>query len=389
MAAPAAQAQDITARFYPEKQEYLVGEPIVIVLEVANDSSHDVGISDEHCDGLHPKQFQVTNAQLKTEIGLYGCAAWGGVAWSCASGARNTAPGAKFEQRWLLGQEESFDLSQPGVYHVKASRQVRVYGPGGFQDVIGDFDADSEFDIVIREAKEGELEAAYVPFVADLASTDYGTKGLAISAVTQNPPAFLENAILRLAAKPGTAYQSIDGLKRLGTPTARAKLIELESADDEGIRQQAIQALGQIGNSEDCDAILSTAARNKEYTQGQAYVAAGRICGEKAVPALAVLSASADQQLARAAATGLGNTGSREAVAILISVLVNSDAYVRREALGALCTLTHHGSRPEGVGDATNASQAYNEWRNWWAMNSQTATIYGPDECPATQSDQQ
>jgi HEAT repeat protein len=380
-------AQDITARFYAEKQEYFVGEPIIIVLEVANNASRDVEVGDEHCDWLHPDQFQLVDVPLKKEISLFGCAPWGGWAGSCGSGARKLPASSKLEQRFLLrGQFYSqFDLVQPGTYHVKASRHVRVYGKG-LDDVLADIEAQNEFDVVLREPREGELEAAYQRFLPDLHSTDYETQSLAASALTQDPPQFLENVILSLAANRETANQSIDGLKHLGTAAARKKLIEISSTGDESLRQQAIPALGTIGNPEDCDAILSIAALNQQYTQAQAYIAAGRICGEKAVLPLASLLPSADEQLARAIATALGNTASRDAVSPLISLLVSPDAFVRREAIGALFTLIHHGNRPE-FNDPIDASQAYSGWRSWWAMNSQTAAIYGPDQCPATSPD--
>ena len=61
---PASFAQDITARFYPEKQEYVVGEPIVIVLEVKNGTSHAVEMEQDSCSWINPEQFQVTNAPV-------------------------------------------------------------------------------------------------------------------------------------------------------------------------------------------------------------------------------------------------------------------------------------------------------------------------------------
>ena len=96
---------------------------------------------------------------------------------------------------------------------------------------------------------------------------------------------------------------------------------------------------------------------------------------------LASLLPSADDQLAAAVATGLGNTASRDAIRPLISLLLSSDAFVRRQADAALFTLTHHG-KPRELNDSTDPKQSYLEWRSWWAMNSQAAQIYTPDECP-------
>lgn len=376
---PSALAQDLTAHFYPEKQEFVLGEPVIVVLEVANNTSRAVEVEHD-CDWLHPEQLQVANATAKKEVHLMGCAPLGGWAGSCGIGARITPAGEQFERRFLL--DHQFDFSRPGVYHVKASRHVKVYGDG-FDDLIADLDAQDQFDVVLREPRGRELEDAYQPFIAGLSSTDYGTKAFAALALTQNPPRFLEGVILSLAANGDTVLQSVDGLERLATPAARARLVELSSAKDRGLREKAIAALGRIGNPEDCDAMLNIAAEN-ELEQTQAYVAAGRICRSGAVSVLASLLPSADDQLAAAVATGLGNTASRDAVPPLISLLLSSDAYVRREADAALFTLTHHGT-PRDLNDPADPRQGYSEWHSWWAKNSRTARIYSTDECPAPQ----
>lgn len=376
-------AQQVTARFYPEKQQYLVGEPVIIVLEVANNSSRDVEVSDQNCD-WPDSMFEVTNTPFKKEKGLSGCAPWGGWAGSCGIGARKLRAGSARQQRFLLRGpfNSQFDLSQPATYHVKASRTVSIYG-NGFEDVLAREDVQSEFDISLREPRDRELEASYQRFVSDLQSTDYETKLLAVLALTQDPPLFLENVILPLADDRNTTYQSVHGLERLGTEAARKKLIEMASTGEESLRQQAIPALGRIGNSEDCDAILAIATHNHQYTQVQAYIAAGRICGEKAVWPVVSILPSADQQLAQGLAAALGNTASRDAVPPLISLLISPDAFVRREAIGALFTLTHRGSVPQ-FNDPVDSNKTFSEWRAWWAVNSRTAAIYGPDQCPST-----
>jgi|HubBroStandDraft_1064217.scaffolds.fasta_scaffold01670_14 hypothetical protein len=377
--APTTFAQDITARFYPEKQEYLVGEPVIIVLEVVNNSSNDIEVDDGHCYWIDPEQFQIADAPSRKEVSLSGCPS-GGSGGSCVAATRKTAAGARFEQRFLLAG--AFDLSQPGTYHVKALRHVNIYGGGRSDDVITTVDAQSSFEILLRQPKQGELEAAYQPFLTDINGTDEERKTLAMSALTQNPPQFLEKAILSLAADGSAPFGSVDGLEHLATPAARARLIELASGDDQFLRQQAVYALGEIGDPGDCDAILNIAAHNRRYDETDAYLAVGRVCRERGVPFLAGLLPSAHQRLATAVATGLGNTASRKSVPILIGLLVSPDFYVRQEAADALLTLTHRETTEDVVADPSEARQAHSEWRSWWDLNSQTAPIYGPDECP-------
>jgi hypothetical protein len=388
-AAPAASAQGITARFYPEKQEYLVDEPIVIVLEVKNATSHEVEMEDEGCNWLYPVQFEVTNAPVIHEVGLLGCAPEGWTGGDCPISALQVPARGILRKRYLLNgpDDTQFDVSSAGTYHIKASKEVRIDRNGKLWDVIATIDAENEFDILLREPADGELDARFAPYVKDLTSSDLETQWLAAEAVTQNPPGFLEPVILSMADSGDDAlrFAAINGLKKLASPAARAKLIELASASgsgqDEGLAQQAIPALGEIANSDDCSAILRIAARTKQYTQGEAYMAAGRICREKAVPALNGALAGADEELAQSVATALGNTGSREAVPVLIDLLTSTDESVRIEADSALFTLTHRNI--EDVSTPAAAARVSSAWRSWWFGNSDSAPVYRPDECPA------
>jgi len=52
--APHASAEQITARFYPEKQHYLVGEPIIVIFEIVNSSAKAVEIGDSNCPSFGP-----------------------------------------------------------------------------------------------------------------------------------------------------------------------------------------------------------------------------------------------------------------------------------------------------------------------------------------------
>lgn len=88
---PVSFAQDITARFYPEKQGYVVGEPIVIVLEVKNGTSQAIQAGEDDCDWMHPNEFHVTNAPIISSVSLFGCAPLGGIAGDCLIGAQKSA----------------------------------------------------------------------------------------------------------------------------------------------------------------------------------------------------------------------------------------------------------------------------------------------------------
>ena len=297
---------------------------------------------------------------------------------SCLIVTRQIPAGQTYQKRFLL--EGPFELASAGTYHVRATRKQAV-GSVETNVLPISVDVQSEFDITLRVPEEGELEAAYQPLLNDLASRDLMVRYLAASAVTQNPPRFAEVPILALADDRPLADLSINGLKRLATPAARAKLLQMASlSSPESTRQPAIRALGEIGNSEDCEAMLEIAGQNSNYTQAEAYIIAGRICKERAIPVLYSLIPSAGSQLLMGIVGGLENTSSRRAVPALIGLLQNPDRNIRRDAHEALATLTHRIAK-YGTADEDSARKSYGQWSKWWAANGKKARIYTSDQC--------
>jgi hypothetical protein len=372
---PAVWAQEVTGRFFPEKERYLVGEPIIIDFEVVNGTDKVAEIGTGNCLWMNPRQFEVDNASPAKHIGVYTCAAQA-TAGSCLGSFVEIPSGGKYLERFLL--EGPFQIDSPSIYHIRAKREQEIRRKGT-QEVLANLKAESNFDLPLRSPEDHELEAAYQPFFNDLHSKDLIVKYFAASAVTQKPPRFAEAAILVLANdEPGP---SIGGLERLATPAARAKLLEMASiSSPEYLRQASIQALGEMGNSDDCDAMLNIARQSENYTRGEAYIASAQLCKEQAVPTLLRLLPAADDQLLVYIATALENTYSRNAVPPLITLLSNPDESVRRGAEQALATLTHQRSQ-YGIADADSARESNRDWSTWWARNGAAANIYGPDAC--------
>jgi len=377
--APHTSAQQIIGRFYPEKQQYLVGEPIIVVFEIVNKSPRAIEIAESDCPSRH--QFEVDNAPPRQKMELYGCGRKP-ISLDCMIGSREIPAGGRSQERVLL--EGEFELDSPGKYHVRTMFEQTVHGNEN-NEIVADLKVDSEFDVRLRAPNPGELETAYKPFLHDLRSRDIMVKSLAASAVNQNPPLFAETALLTLSKDPVVSAESIEGLMRLATPAALARLFEMastRSSDDDG--QPAIQALGEIGNPQDCQAMLAIASEKKNYTQAEAYIMAGRICKENAIPTLKGLVGANDSQLLLGIAGGLANTSSRLAVPPLIGMLLDPDRNARQAAADALATLTRRTSNHE-VGDEDSAKQSYVEWSGWWSVNSTTAPIYSSDQCSAVQ----
>src|SRR5579864_1134774 len=94
--APHTSAQQIIGRFYPEKQQYLVGEPIIVVFEIVNKSPRAIEIAESDCPSRH--QFEVDNAPPRQKMELYGCGRKP-ISLDCMIGSREIPAGGRSQER--------------------------------------------------------------------------------------------------------------------------------------------------------------------------------------------------------------------------------------------------------------------------------------------------
>jgi HEAT repeats len=375
-AGQACWAQQIIGRIHPEKPTYLVGEPVFVVLDLANAGSKPIWIA-ETCAWLDTQFEAPTAPKSRPEVSLFGCGV-GGTAGSCAGSAQQILPGGHYKRRYLL--DGSFRLEAPGVYPIRVRHKIDTYAGETDYRVIASQDLVSEFQLSLVEQDDKQLASAYAPVLGDLDSQDAFASSLAIKAVVQHPPRFLEEMILSLADHPKTAAASVSGLERLATPRAKAKLAELSAAGSpEGIRQKAISALAALGDSAYCPSMLNIAQESSQYSRFIALRAAGHLCGVKALPLLKSLLPAADPVSRFEVAYALGNSHSREAVPVLIPLLLDADSKVRRAAVDSLANLTHRSSRNAIEEEA--AATVHNDWITWWTSAEATAEIYRIDDC--------
>ena len=372
--------QQIAGRFYPEKQSYLVGEPVIVVLELTNTSTAAIRIEHPTCPML--RRFEAPTAAHPRGVSLYGCEG-GGFGGDCASGLPTLPPEGRVEERILLDGPFRFD--SPGVYPVDGQQTVHFQtDPDPHRPMTG-FEVISDFEVTVRAGSDAELSAAYQPILGDLESKNYARRAVALGAVVQQPPRSLESVVLKLADDPQTVYAAISGLKRLGTPAAKEKLATI-AADEKpnSPRGNAVEALGELGDQSYCNLMLDIASQRAGDTQNTALRAAGYLCRESAIPMLAGLLPGAEGWPRGVIATALGNTDSRQAVALLIPLLLEGDEYVRRAASGALATLTHRRAHQDVRGQA-GAIQAHADWLRRWASHGSTALIFSICKCGETQ----
>jgi HEAT repeats len=369
-----AKAQELAARFHPEKPTNPLGEAVFVVVELTNISSRTVQFDDGPCAQSFTPVVPVNH---RASYNLYGCTG-GGTAGDCLGSFVELKPGEKLLRRYLL--PDGSEPEAPGDFDYKVERQITFYARDGSHEVVDRQELRDTFTVHAVQANQARLEADYAPVVADLQSRDLMQHGLAVSAITQHPQEFLEPVILKLSRDPQTMVASITALKKLGTDRAKQRLAELTASGyEEYVRQPATTALAELGDTSYCGLMLQLLNLRQGYTSETAARGAGLLCGDKAIPQLVSLLLGKPSTFpAYEIAYALGNTGSRTAVPILIDLLTSADASVRRAANEALYTLTHRQSN--GNGDDFGVDHQH--WVSWWDLQGKTAQIFDTTECP-------
>ena len=375
-------AQGLTGRFYPEKETYLLGEPVFIVYQVKNEGEKSVrwgsGSFYGPCTGGFT--FEVPGVVLQP--------AWQpschAISGSCLESVGELGPGQESIQHFLLN--ERFDFKEPGEYDVTARTPAPVQPDS---DPLEEEEFKSSFRITLVRGDPAELQAAFQPYVQRLKKDDTLQAREAAVAVTKLAPPFLEDLIEALARDSDgeKATLAIDALLRMNTPQARetlAQLAEQRRFQVNGIEQKTIETLGKTGDRAYLQVLVGLAKDSYRFNRYSAALAAGELGRAEAVPFLLSLLQDRNPLVRKGAVGGLAGTQSREAVPGLLSMFTDPDAEVRESAVSSFTSLTHAPGVFNTV-DAAAAERAKTRAARWWLLNGERSSIYGPQGCSETQ----
>lgn len=377
-----AQNQALVGRFFPEKQKYLVGEPIFIDFEIANTGEQPVWIDGrmgQPC--IAPDPITVVGAKYHGFGSDSSLGCFGGLAGSCTGNDIELKGSEKHTVRIFLSA--LFRLDHAGVYQVQARRRVPVNLSGEksvrpltqSQDIR---DFSSDFQITLVKGSEEELRQAFQPYVRDVDSSDPLVQYQAIGVITEMAPPFLEDVILKLAELPNRAAAAASALGRLNTARAKQRLAEM--AEDSQQRQSAIVALAKTRDRAYLPVLIRISNGTTGGDRALAIQSAGLIGGRDAIPFLVSVLHESDVNARVAALRGLGITASRSAVPVLIGTLQDPGEQIFREATQSLAELTHHSITNEPWAEKPS-EEAFGRWQGWWSRNKLTAPTYGTDNC--------
>jgi hypothetical protein len=289
----------ITGRFYLEKQEFGLGEPVFLNFEVRNSGreSQDIIRADPYsfCAG-----YKIHLSSDPSPTSSCALLADGG---SCASSSVTLEPGASHSERILINYQHQILTS--GDYVVDATRYL-PYDPGGGQlplKFTAEFherlhflvDANSKFDA-------GQFKT----WLDQLQSFDAGKRTEAARTLASLAPHSLESTLLGFIEDSRFKYFAPLAMHRLNTPESNAGLAEILRGTQIGTPEhiEAARFLASSGEPQWFPLLLELA--QKRPGDGIYLYPAAESGGDRAIPLLIDLVHSGTGVARRVAVSATG-----------------------------------------------------------------------------------
>ena len=354
----------IRAEVYLDRGRYLAGEPVFLIWEYTNVGS--TAIPFERFDPYCPEPLGDVPSLPFAQPTVFPFPHDGIL--DCESVIAPLKPGETYETKFLLNHR--FDLSKPGEYTLTVPLGTGMYNSSN-PHMPGDSFGTKQLSLILRSTNDAELRAAYQPYFDALKSDMSARTREAIRVLADSGAKFAETDLLRFSSDPRNGFDvqevADEGLARLKTPAACARLAELANHPELHDQQAAVDRLGRCGDPAYMLFLFQLADRDRTI-RDFAISAAAEAGGDAAVDRI-LLHASFDREKFFYA---LGRTGSERAAKTIIDALpLLHDSYSQYAALRSLTTLTHRESRKKDF------ESQVRDWEEWWA-NYRVKEIYKP-----------
>jgi HEAT repeat protein len=246
-------------------------------------------------------------------------------------------------------------------------------------------DSDARDTVYVDEGDANALKAAFSPVVLDLESGDFARQWYAQLVLLNLTPAFAKDRIVKWADRTDLGQEAVAAMRKLGTKRAIQKLeataFEKPGRNDqrEGVRQAALTEIRFINDPSLLPKVFEITAEDRgQSIRWAAASATARIGNGDAVPVIARMLTSSDHYITFAGAEALGDTSSRDAIAVLISAIPSALEDNKLPAIVEALTRLTHRTTP---GDPAARAAIYRKWTAWWSVHHSDADIYASDDC--------
>jgi HEAT repeat protein len=368
----------VEGKFTLAKSELKAGEPVWLGFEMKNSGKETLyflaGDPYSFCGGY---RLEVTHGDPVQHPSCTNA-----VGGSCPSGTQIMREGDRVSDRLLLNYDH--ELTQPGQYHVKATRYVRTATTDDPAAMVHGHETtiEQEFDLDVKPRDDAALQAELAPYVEQLKSSNEAEVREAARVLSSSAPVFLESTMLAMLNQPATRIFAIAGLQKINTAAAREALARLARSSLESYSYEGARAAGALSEMGDRAyfPLLKEIADSKAPNQAsEAIRDAATLGGDEAIPWLAAKLQDSDPFARGNVPWALAATGSRRAVPILIDLLLSKDDHAPEAAESALVQLTHHSLSP-GTYTSGTPALAHQKYAQWW-MSHPDAEVFAPKMC--------
>jgi len=377
---------DIEASLALEKQQYVLGEPIMLVFKARyHGRAGRVELSNSDPYGQCP-DYRISvfpEASSREPQSGPSCEPLFRIhQFNCMFGSLNLIRGAEIEQRILLNRLH--DFTQPGVYVVQASRHLSYFANLCKKNQpTGEAAATFTFAITAPHSPD-EIQRSFSLYVTDLSSASYQRRQEAETVISSLPAPFLEADLLRMLATPYSRYLAIRGLQQLNTGRTRAALFELLKSGDSFSTDQelAIQALRSMGDASYGPQLLELMTGKNTQGRAKLLAAAARLDPTHTWPLIQPFLDAPDYETRKSGVTALAATEQSQALPILVRMLSDSSFQVRAAAAEGLIDLTRQSPSNDGrFWPGSDPASAAPYWSAWLQSNPELP-VHLVRECP-------
>ncbi len=391
---PSFGAPSYATDFRLEKRVYLVGEPVLCDFIIRNTGTEAFAFPYRTpTRALNPMlasepRFLLTDAHghRLPEALPHPC---GGAKGRAVYGSVTLPPGQTSVEPWVLNQWGT--IASPGLYRVHAERHLPLYAvkahPGTLSGPpIGYALAVENLSFKVEPGTPEQLRAAYRPLINELQNPRNPRFSEAVVAVTAVPHSFLEPQLRRLlsgefARYPWVPEQALNGLARLGTPSAWQTILNVALGhiaasgpknETLALRSYAILLLAEKGDAGFVPPLISLLHTAPEPLQQNILPALGFFHDPRANEALFQRLRSPIAADRANAILGLKNLNSRNVIPALLAMLKDPDEEVRTVANFALQSLTGQGFALPPLASPSQLARAIARWNKWWQDNNES-----------------
>jgi HEAT repeat protein len=358
-----AQGQQLQGRFYPEKNSYMVSEPVLFNMEISNTGAEAVYINAKKPgECLDTYEFSVAGPDSSCS------ARWNA---ECGDTVLSLKPADSYQGQWPLNFWYQFE--REGKYEVNATRHIPTMSKDGD---FHDFTFSSKFEIKLVPLNPALIQSTLQEFEHKLHSSDPDVRHAALDVLASTAPSYFQEIALTVSRSKDAfaVLHAVGALERINTSETRAALADLLTGDEVTtedeilVRIHAIEGLGHSGDAAYETTIGRYLQDKNEHIQLAAMVAIAQLGKAQGVPQLQRFSFSSNPTTRKNVASALRFSTTPESVEALIDSLTDKDPSVRDQILTSLADLTGH-SVGAIKGDRASPEQVQNAWRDWWRDN--------------------